>query len=547
MASVTGDRSRFTERAWLAEADVPQRLVDLALAVGESATLDQVLALAVQTARELLGAGRACVLLLDAGALWPAVAVARTSDQELWTRFRAMRPLTVATAATALLHGGKAVVVEDAAGCDFVSEDWRAAFGLTALVVVPLGVHGEPNGVLVVDQLDQSVPVSPRCLHLLEAIAALVATAVGRDGAPAALRHAADRDTLVGLGAALNATAELTAVLDVVTRTLFDVLHLCSCLIAQVDGQGGLEVLASRGRPQVAPGSYPPAHLPAALRDWLGANGARQIHAPVLCDLSADSSIIGQWGPFVEGAPVLFVPFVEADLLRGVALVRPRVATDVTAGDLALARLVADQAWLGISRAISTRRTQLQLDAVCALLGLGEMMGQAGGLNLALDYLAPWLRQTLGLEPLSLVLAGAHADQALQTNRPRGELADQLRRWQRGKCKGPIQLGGRLVAPLLLDGELVGALEARPVAPRTLAAPDLDFLRVLTGGLAAEVERMSLRRGILGAQTDLADARESGRAMRETQLRVAVALEQAAASLGGLCETQLDAVGRATL
>jgi GAF domain-containing protein len=84
--------------------------------------------------RDTLSVSRATVLLFEEpGVLVPAVSVAREDHDELWQRFRAMRPirLDVSPAAAAALRGDRVVVVDAASVSPLVPGEWRDAFGPT--------------------------------------------------------------------------------------------------------------------------------------------------------------------------------------------------------------------------------------------------------------------------------------------------------------------------------------------------------------------------------------------------------------------------------
>src|SRR4051794_13741470 len=122
--------------------------------VAHSVHTDSLLGRLYRSVRDALDVTRATVLVFnERGALEPSVSVAREDHDELWQRFRTMRPISldVSPAAAAQLEREEVVVIHDAMSSPLVPDEWRTAFSLTSLAVAPLHVDGRPWGALVVD------------------------------------------------------------------------------------------------------------------------------------------------------------------------------------------------------------------------------------------------------------------------------------------------------------------------------------------------------------------------------------------------------------
>lgn len=180
---------------------------------------DALLGRLCRTAREVLDVSRATILEFDEpGALVPAVSVAREDHDELWQRFRTMRPISldVSPAAAEALSRGDVVVVPDAASSPLVPAEWRTAFSLTSLMVAPLHVEGRPWGALVVDD-DNEREFGAHDVRALSELAGLAGIAIAATRlAGSAEAEAVLRGVLRDAVARLTVTADLAAAIDFV-------------------------------------------------------------------------------------------------------------------------------------------------------------------------------------------------------------------------------------------------------------------------------------------------------------------------------------------
>ena len=255
------------------------------------ARTDALLGRVCRLVRDVLPVSRATVLVFEEpGALVPAVSVAWEDHDELWQRFRAMRPirLDVSPATAALLRDDRVVVVDDAATSPLVPGEWRDAFGLTSLAVAPLHVDGRPWGALVVDDGAARHEFSAHEVRTLGDLAALAAVAIAavEDGAGVeaerdlrtALRHAVAR---------LRDTSDLSEAVDAVAPALLDAT--------------GYELLA------------------AAVRD---ARLARSLHVPRTTAYEPETQRLLRAGEAVTSDGRLLVPLRGAGGLLGVLVLR---------------------------------------------------------------------------------------------------------------------------------------------------------------------------------------------------------------------------------
>ncbi|HWL37275.1 MAG TPA: GAF domain-containing protein [Frankiaceae bacterium] len=179
---------------------------------------DALLGRLCRVVRDVLGVSRATVLVFeDPTTLVPAVSVAREEHDELWQRFRTMRPISLdlSSEAVAALRREAVVVVPDAETSPLVPAEWRTAFGLTSLAVAPLHVDGRPWGALVVDDTDARHEFGARDIRTLAELAGLAATAISAtECAAAAAAEAALRTALRESATRLGVTLDLAEAVD---------------------------------------------------------------------------------------------------------------------------------------------------------------------------------------------------------------------------------------------------------------------------------------------------------------------------------------------
>jgi len=185
---------------------------DLGVRSTNTVQTDAVLGRLCRVVRDVLGVSRATVLVLeDPTTLVPAVSVAREQHDELWQRFRRMRPITLDLddEAAAALRREDVLVIPDAEASPLVPEEWRKAFGLTSLAVVPLHVDGRLWGALVVDDPEGRHEFGAKDERTLADLAGLATIAISATecaavaAAEAALRTAA-RESASRLSAGLD-------------------------------------------------------------------------------------------------------------------------------------------------------------------------------------------------------------------------------------------------------------------------------------------------------------------------------------------------------
>ena len=232
---------------------VPALETELAARSTNAVQTDAVLGRLCRVVRDVLGVSRASVLVLQGpSTLVPVVSVARDDHDEMWQRFRGVRPVTLALTsdAAAALRRETVVVIPDAEASPLVPAEWRHAFALTSLAVVPLHVDGRPWGALVVDDGDRRHEFNLKDVRTLAELAALATTAISAaECAAVAAAEAALRTALRESAARLHSTSDLAEAVDGVAPFLLGAsgFELLDAALAKAGLAKALKVATTSG------------------------------------------------------------------------------------------------------------------------------------------------------------------------------------------------------------------------------------------------------------------------------------------------------------
>src|SRR5688572_4657266 len=174
--------TRLVEEVRLTTPEVvtqPELLQRVGLVLNSTLELKEVLLRLAEITRDLLGADRCSIFLLEGDALEPAVCIGHLPDEDLWTAFRSMGSISLDDIPLGREHleRGRSVGIEAAPASSFVPDEWVARFPLRSIALTPLLVADDPCGLMAVDY------VTPRSftaeeLSLLEAIGCYAGVAI---------------------------------------------------------------------------------------------------------------------------------------------------------------------------------------------------------------------------------------------------------------------------------------------------------------------------------------------------------------------------------
>ncbi len=145
------------------------------------------------------------------------------------------------------------------------------------------------------------------------------------------------------------------------------------------------------------------------------------------------------------------------------------------------------------------------------LEGLAGLADVPGDLGAALDRLAPAARRAFDADLIDAVLRDPAAARACRTTTPNRQVATAIRRWRRSGPR-PVAVGAHVAVPMVVDGEVVGALRIRPSGPAPL---DESLLLAVAAGLGAVAARVAADARAAAATRALAVAAERDRIARD--------------------------------
>ncbi len=233
-------------------ADLRGRVEELSLlnemgrTVAGSLDLDRVLQEGAEAARRLVGASRGFVVLYDAaraelrlggGAGTPAEAAGLVA------------PLDTAPFIATAIRERRPVVTAGAAAASLADDVSRLGFVGRSAVVAPALLHGEPVGVVVVDETERARTFTPSEVDRLAALANQLAVAIGNARLYVETRRRAEELGLIHeVGRALAETLDFERVLHFGVKNLARIVDAPQAYLALASADGKLlEVRAAAG------------------------------------------------------------------------------------------------------------------------------------------------------------------------------------------------------------------------------------------------------------------------------------------------------------
>jgi GAF domain-containing protein len=173
---------------------------DISEAIASSIDLEQTLRLVARNLVRLVDASFCQIALYEEdGEGWYGAAA--SDQEELWRRQRAERPEQ--SLLFDLLDRGEPVLVEDVAASDLVKTSYVEAFGVRALLALPLVADGQPIGAAVLGQRDQPRTFTADEVRRAQGLAHQAAVAIKNARLHALVeeeRHIQKDFVLIGLG-----------------------------------------------------------------------------------------------------------------------------------------------------------------------------------------------------------------------------------------------------------------------------------------------------------------------------------------------------------
>ncbi|MGH3441883.1 MAG: GAF domain-containing protein [Nitriliruptorales bacterium] len=502
----TGDlidlrRERSRRLRVTVDLDEDDLLHRIALVLNSTLDLREVLRRLTHLALRVSRAQRCSIFRLDGRLLCPEVAVGVDPDEDLWQAFRAMGPirLDAIPGVDELLRAGAPFVVEDAATSPLIAGDWAERFRLQSLVLVPLSVAADPIGLFVVDYPTRRAFADDE-IELLELLADYASVAVRNARLhEQAQRRATVQAALARAAATLSSSAEPATVARSLVAAYDDLLDAAGSAIGLLDeDRTRLTVVAATGstNPHQIPFGTVPAHIVETLTDaW-----AKDAHART--GFAADAWLARLTGVALDVAKGHVVwPLTVGGTPRGLAIVTLPTPTRIDTEANRAARALADLAAAALERSGLLERLSRHARHMEALYAISTaVLGPPDAAAVA-ERLSGLLAPD-GISVESIVLLDATLASRTGARLPGRDEDD---RWLDGEA---VAEDGRLAVPMLLGGEVVGAVHVRP---SDLGEEDLRFLQAVGRGVAEVLVRGALRASLDAAARERAIAAERDR------------------------------------
>lgn len=473
----------------------------LAGQVGTDVELYQLLGEIAHATRNLLDIDRVSIFILDGDKLLPVVSASKAADDQLWATFRALPPvaLDVGGMGRALLASPRAVLI-DARVSPVVPEEWREAFGLTSLSIVPLHAGGVPRGVLIGDSSEPSrAKLTHDQLQALETVASLAGLAVGRYDAAASVLQSTR-----ALVSAVRRVSDAKAAPDLARAAangFQELLDAASTSVAVFGSGGSVEFAGSVG--EAAPDI-----------DWRRT-----------AERLVGSTVLSGHAVIHEDARVLVGCLDDGKV---VAAAQCDGVASLGTGGHERVLVLADQVR---STVLHRRWAEVSATAAVREAGLAAVAAAAAETDDAatvVERFADPLRVAARAELLEIVVHGRARAQMLGLRTATGSVGAQIARWRRQQGRIDVEhVDSRALVPLVVEREAVGALVAR-----ISADTDLDALQQAATTVATLFERLLGRAELIAKRSAWDVARAQSRLEAVARRTALEYLDLANAALG---------------
>lgn len=479
-----------------------QPVVDRVLtALDSPMELHDTLTILASLARELVGATRCTIFLVEGAQLHAAVSVGETPDPELNAAFRSLPPIDIDPTAWDILGRGRPVVIDDARTSTLVPPGWAEVFDVASVALLPC-MAPEPCGLLAAER-DSGASFTDQQLDAFQQIATAVAHAVASaQPFDAVGRRARLAEALTRAAQSLASPLAREDITRHLVDAYSDLLGARLCAIGLVDEtQTRMTTVISRNTRPVAPVplSEIPAHIVETLWNaWAVTKRPMRIGDDDWLDGLLDGRRVGaRW--------YLLVPLLNHGHTLGGVLVGFGEATTLAPEEVAAAEALAAFGAAAFERHGLLKDLDLQLRRLDALYHASSALTDGTSTARALVTRLNKLLADHGFEVVSI----AFRDRGLARHIGGDEPTEEERKiWIGGKM-GSVALGdGTLAVPMRAGRKLVGTLRVRPV---TVEPDQLAFLEALASGLADVASRSALRAEVEEAARERAITAERDR------------------------------------
>ncbi len=222
-------------------------LSDIAASMGSTLEADQLMDLVVEGMSEAADLGRCSSYMVSSDGRWALPQSTTEADPGVReTFFRRRIDLQARNVASRAIETGETLIVSDPSSEPLLDDDWMKEFGVTALVVLPLMVRGEPRGVVFIERrggikrshfLDREVEI---CGTILAQASAGLENAMRYEEEQ---RKRSEADARYRAGRELSSTLEMDRVLE----------NACKLALRSAGATGAVAFLLDEERGRLVP------------------------------------------------------------------------------------------------------------------------------------------------------------------------------------------------------------------------------------------------------------------------------------------------------
>jgi GAF domain-containing protein len=230
-------------------------LLEVAQVCASTLELRPLLRAVARQVAQALGAERCTINLFQGDRLVPVMAQFADGhvDHDLWEKFKALAEAGVQQMAadSEAARTRRPVVIDDASRSGLVTRDWVEAFGLRAVLVVPLLSGDRVIGTLSLDETRAQRVWTPGDQDLAMTMGAQVALGVDRARQyEESAQRASEVQTLSAVGETLASTLDIQEVLDAIADSATKLTGAQRSVVFEMDHEAGhLLARAMRGMP----------------------------------------------------------------------------------------------------------------------------------------------------------------------------------------------------------------------------------------------------------------------------------------------------------
>lgn len=455
----------------------------VAVALGSTLELREVLSRLARIGRDATGARHCSVFLLEGRTLVPTVAIGHRHEDDTWRAFKSMGRVRLDERRWEALAAGEPVALADSMASDLLPEAWKQQFRPGAVVLAPLMAGDEPCGLLAVDWPEPR-SFGVRDLSTLGAIGTAAGVAVHNARLFGETRRRARlQEALTRAAAALVAPLDPQVIASRLVDAYTELIETRLCAIGLLDAERScITTVASRG-PQALEGPIPVSDIPRRVvsRAWRSWEEAKEpiefVEEPWFDEHLGGREAGAGW--------YLLSPVVVEGHTRGCVLLGFEADRHLDVEEREAVVALAGMAGAAVERSVLLERRDRRARRLDALYRVSAALTERSDADTMVAVLGELLHGH-GIEVDSVAFRDQRLAERLGADRlsaAERRVIDHGDAWEGAG-------DGVAVVPMRLGRRLFGVLRVRPAR---LDAEERAFLELLARDLAEVAQRDDLR------------------------------------------------------